>query len=319
MNNINSIGSPQMWIGFFIFVIIILLLDLGIFNRHNHSPSVKESLGWSIVWITLALVFNGGIYHFYGRELAAEFFTGYIIEKSLSVDNLFVFVLVFKAFKIPRFLQHKVLFWGIIGAIVFRIIFIFAGTALINQFHWTLYLFGGFLLYSGVKVAFEKKDHDEGMDSGKFIKFVRKFFPVDEHVGPDFFIKKQGKTFVTPLLICVLAVESTDIIFAVDSIPAIFAVTRDPFIVFTSNLFAILGLRSLYFLLADMVHRFVYLNIGLGIVLFFVGVKMVLMDFVKIPTPISLSIIFGVLTISIIASLAKKDTTSIPSSNEMKE
>ncbi len=313
---IQSIGTPQMWVGFFAFVVVILLLDLGIFNRHNHAPSMKEALGWSVVWITLALIFNAGLYHWYGKEMAAEFFTGYIIEKSLSVDNLFVFVLVFQAFKIPRYLHHKVLFWGILGAIFFRIVFIFAGTALITKFHWMLYLFGGFLVISGIKVALDKKEEGEGVDSGKFIKFVRKFFPVDEHVGPEFFIVKQGKRFATPLFVCLIAVETTDIIFAVDSIPAIFAVTKDPFIVFTSNLFAILGLRSLYFLLADLVHRFVYLNVGLGIVLFYVGVKMLIADFYKIPTPLSLGIIFGVLTISIVASLMKKEVPKLEKSPE---
>jgi tellurite resistance protein TerC len=304
----HSIGSPSMWIGFFIFVAVILALDLGVFNRHNHTPSVKESLGWSIAWFTLALIFNAGLYHWFGSNTAGEFFTGYIIEKSLSVDNLFVFVLLFGAFKIPRYLQHKVLFWGILGAIVFRIIFIFAGTALITKFHWMLYIFGGFLVFSGIKIAFEKKsgNEEDKVDSAKFVRFVRRFLPVDEHVSDQFFIKKMGKTFATPMFICLVAVETTDVIFAVDSIPAIFAVTKDPFIVFTSNLFAILGLRSLYFLLADMVHRFVFLNIGLGIVLTYVGLKMLVADFVKVPTHISLGMIFGVLAVSIIASLRVK-------------
>lgn len=303
----SSIGTPAMWGGFFLFVAVILALDLGIFNRHNHTPSVKESLGWSLCWFILALIFNAGLYYWFGANTAGEFFTGYIIEKSLSVDNLFVFVLLFGAFKIPRHLQHKVLFWGIIGAIFFRIIFIFAGTALITKFHWMLYIFGGFLVFSGIKITFEKKDDSEDkVDSAKFVSFVRKFLPVDEHVNDTFFVKKMGKTFATPMFICLVAVESTDVIFAVDSIPAIFAVTKDPFIVFTSNLFAILGLRSLYFLLADMVHRFVFLNIGLGIVLTYVGIKMLVADFFKIPTHISLGMIFGVLAVSIIASLRVK-------------
>lgn len=307
LGEINTIGTPAMWGGFFIFVALLLLIDLGVFNRTNHAPSVKEALGWSIVWITLALIFAGGMYHFYGAIPAEEFLTGYIIEKSLSVDNLFVFVLVFNAFKIPRYLHHKVLFWGILGAIFFRIIFIFAGTALITKFHWTMYLFGAFLVFSGIKITFEKKDTEEEMDGSKYIKFIRKFFPVDEHVNDDFFVSKMGKTFATPLFVTVVAVETTDIIFAVDSIPAIFAVTKDPFIVFTSNIFAIMGLRSLYFLLADLVHRFVYLNIGLGIVLTFVGIKMLIMDYYKIPTNWSLLFIFATLAGSIVGSLMKPE------------
>lgn len=307
LGEINTIGTPAMWGGFFIFVALLMLVDLGIFNKTNHAPSVKEALGWSVVWFCLALVFAGGMYHWYGAIPAEEFLTGYIIEKSLSVDNLFVFVLVFNAFKIPRYLHHKVLFWGILGAIVFRIIFIFAGTALISKFHWTMYIFGGFLVFSGIKIAFEKKDEEEEMDGSKYIKFIRKFLPVDEHVNDDFFIHKMGKTFATPLFVTVVAVETTDIIFAVDSIPAIFAVTKDPFIVFTSNIFAIMGLRSLYFLLADLVHRFVYLNIGLGIVLTFVGIKMLIMDYYKIPTNWSLLFIFATLTGAIVGSLLKPE------------
>lgn len=300
----QSIGTPTIWLSFFGIIVVLLLLDLGVFNKKNHVPTIKEALGWSVVWISIALIFNSYLYFSFGKATALEFLTGYIIEKSLSVDNLFVFVLVFSAFKIPRHLHHKVLFWGIIGAIVFRIIFIMAGATLVAKFHWMFYLFGLFLVYSGYKISTDKKE-DSKFDASKFVKFVQTFLPVDEHVNDQFIIFKQRKIFATPLLICLVAMEATDIVFAVDSIPAIFAVTADPFIVFTSNIFAILGLRSLYFLLADMVHRFIYLNVGLGIILCFVGIKMLIMDWIKIPTPLSLGFIFIVLFISIYVSLKK--------------
>jgi tellurite resistance protein TerC len=308
-SDIHSVGTPSMWLGFMVFVAVMLLLDLGVFNRKHHAPSMKEALGWSVVWVSIALIFNGVLYYYLGKQFALEFLTGYLIEKSLSVDNLFVFVLVFKAFKVPNFLHHKVLFWGILGAIVFRIIFIFAGTALISKFHWSIYILGAFLVYSGVKILLDKKEEAD-MDSGKFVKLVKKFLPVDEHMNDEFFRRKQGKLFATPLFIALVAIEISDIVFAVDSIPAIFAVTKDPFIVFTSNIFAILGLRSLYFLLADMVHRFIYLNVGLGIVLSFVGFKMIIMEWYKIPTAISLGFIFLTLTISIVASLKSSKSTA---------
>jgi tellurite resistance protein TerC len=297
--------SNIFWIGFNIFVLGMLTLDLGVFNRKAHEVSVKEALSWSAVWICLALSFNGLIYYWFGEQKAIEFLTGYLLEKSLSVDNIFVFVLIFGYFQIPSIYQHKVLFWGIIGALVMRVFFIFAGVALIERFHWTIYLFGVFLIYTGYKMLSEK---DKKMEPEKspVILFFQKFIPVSSQLeGGRFFVNKNGKRYATPLFLVLVLIETTDLIFAVDSIPAILAITQDHFIVYTSNVFAILGLRSLYFALAHVVHRFIYLSTGLAAVLMFVGLKMVLVDIFKIPTFISLIIIGIILTISIVFSLLK--------------
>jgi tellurite resistance protein TerC len=303
--------SNIFWIGFNIFVLGMLTLDLGVFNRKAHEVSVKEALSWSAVWICLALSFNGLIYYWFGEQKAIEFLTGYLLEKSLSVDNIFVFVLIFGYFQIPSIYQHKVLFWGIIGALVMRVFFIFAGVALIERFHWTIYLFGVFLIYTGYKMLSEK---DKKMEPEKspVILFFQKFIPVSSQLeGGRFFVNKNGKRYATPLFLVLVLIETTDLIFAVDSIPAILAITQDHFIVYTSNVFAILGLRSLYFALAHVVHRFIYLSTGLAAVLMFVGLKMVLVDIFKIPTFISLIMIGIILTISIVFSLLKtKDTGS---------
>ena len=293
------------WVGFNIFVLIMLALDLGVFHRKAHKVSIKEASIWSVVWITLALIFNVFIYFQFGEQKATEFLTGYLIEKSLSVDNIFVFVIIFGFFQIPDEYQHKVLFWGILGALIMRIIFIFAGVALINQFHWTIYIFGAFLVFTGFKMI-AKKDKKVKLENSKTIKFLKKKFSItDELHGDKFFIKQGNKKFATPLFLVLILIEITDLIFAVDSIPAILAITQDQFIVYTSNVFAILGLRSLYFALAHIVHRFVYLSIGLAIVLMFIGMKMLLIDVFKIPTYISLIFIVLVITISIVLSLRK--------------
>ena len=293
------------WAGFNIFVLIMLALDLGVFHRKTHKVSIKEASIWSAVWITLALIFNVFVYFQFGEQKATEFLTGYLIEKSLSVDNIFVFVIIFGYFQIPDEYQHKVLFWGILGALVMRIIFIFAGVALINQFHWTIYIFGAFLVFTGFKMM-AKKDKKVKLENSRAISFLKKKFSItDELHGDKFFIKSGNKKFATPLFLALVLIEITDLIFAVDSIPAILAITQDQFIVYTSNVFAILGLRSLYFALAHIVHRFVYLSYGLAIILIFIGIKMLLIDVFKIPTYISLIVIALILTFSIVLSLVR--------------
>ena len=293
------------WVIFNAFVLLMLALDLGVFHKKLHVVSVKEALIWSGVWIFLALCFNGLIYFKFGEIKALEFFTGYVIEKALSVDNIFVFVLIFTYFQIPSIYQHKVLFWGIIGALIMRVIFIFAGVALLEKFHWTIYVFGGILIFTGIKMLLEKDKKIEP-DKNPLIKFFKKIMPTTNELhGDKFFIKQNNKNYATPLFIVLIMIEITDLIFAVDSIPAILAVTQDHFIVYTSNVFAILGLRSLYFALAHIIDRFKYLAVGLAIILVFVGLKMVSIDFYKIPIHFSLLIIISILIISVLFSLIK--------------
>jgi tellurite resistance protein TerC len=296
------------WIGFNAFVLIMLALDLGVFHKKTHEVKVKEALIWTAVWIALAMVFNAGIFHFFGKEKAVEFLTGYVIEKSLSVDNIFVFIMVFSYFQIPTKYQHKVLFWGVLGALVMRAIFIFAGVALISKFHWIIYIFGGFLIFTGFKMLFQE-DKPIEPEKNPLIKLVRKILPVSNELHGDKFIIKQGaKTIATPLLLVLVLIEFTDLIFAVDSIPAILAISKDPFIVYTSNVFAIMGLRSLYFALSGITQYFVYLKYGLAAILIFVGTKMLIVDFYKVPVLLSLLIIVTILAISVIASLMVKST-----------
>jgi tellurite resistance protein TerC len=300
-----TIGTPLLWIGFNIFVLALLAIDLGVFHRKAHIVSVKEAAIWSAVWISLSLLFNLGLYFWLGSEVALQFFTGYVIEKSLSVDNIFVFVLIFGAFAVPAVYQHRVLFWGILGALVMRGTLIVAGAALIEQFHWIIYVFGAFLIFTGVRMALHR-DEEIHPENNPLLNILRRRLPVTETYEKDhFWVRRAGKLMITPLLLVLVLVESTDLIFAVDSIPAIFAVTTDPFIVYTSNVFAILGLRSLYFLLAGVIDKFHYLKLGLSAVLTFVGVKMVIVDFYKIPTPVSLSVIVGLLVIAVVASLVR--------------
>lgn len=291
------------WAGFLLFVLLMLALDLGVFHRKSHEVKIKEALVWSAVWIGLALIFNVGVWYFIGKEKAIEFLTGYVIEKSLSVDNLFVFIMVFSYFNVDTKYQHKVLFWGILGALVMRAIFIFAGVALIQQFHWIIYIFGAFLIFTGVKMLVQK---DEKMEPEKnpLVRLFKRFFPVTDTMhGDRFFVKINAKTVATPLFIVLLIIEFTDLIFAVDSIPAILAISTDTFIIFTSNVFAILGLRALYFALAGIAKLFYYLKYGLSAILVFVGVKMVVAGFFKIPVMYSLLIIVSILTLSILASV----------------
>ena len=298
------------WVIFNAFVLVMLALDLGVFHKKLHVVSVKEALIWSGIWIFLALCFNGFIYFMFGETKALEFFTGYVIEKALSVDNIFVFVLIFTYFHIPAIYQHKVLFWGIIGALIMRVIFIFAGVALLEKFHWTIYIFGAFLIFTGIKMLFDKDKKIEP-DKNPVIKFFKKIIPTTNELhGDKFFIKQNQKNYATPLFIVLIMIEITDLIFAVDSIPAILAVTQDHFIVYTSNVFAILGLRSLYFALANIIDRFKYLAVGLALILVFVGTKMVIIDFYKIPINLSLLVIFLVLFTSVIVSMIKTRKTN---------
>lgn len=293
------------WVVFNAFVLLMLALDLGVFHKKLHVVSVKEALVWSGVWIFLALCFNGFIYYMFGETKALEYFTGYVIEKALSVDNIFVFVIIFSYFHIPAIYQHKVLFWGIIGALIMRVIFIFAGVALLEKFHWTIYIFGAILIFTGIKMLFDK-DKKLEPDKNPVIKFFKKIIPTTNELhGDKFFIKQNQKNYATPLFAVLIMIEITDLIFAVDSIPAILAVTQDHFIVYTSNVFAILGLRSLYFALANIIERFKYLAVGLAFILVFVGIKMVIADFYKIPIHYSLIVIISVLIISIVISLIK--------------
>ncbi len=288
------------WIFFNAFVLLMLALDLGVFHRQSKKITFKNAMIWSAVWIGLAMIFNGWIYYSMGKQPAIEFLTGYLVEKSLSVDNIFVFVLLFGFFKVPDEYRHRVLFWGVIGALVMRAIFIAVGAVLISKFHWIIYLFGAFLVYTGYKM-FKKSAADTHPEDNPLVKwFVKRGKVTSEYHGKKFFVNMNGKNLATPLFLCLLSVEFTDLIFAVDSIPAIFAITKDPFIVYTSNVFAILGLRSLYFALEGVITKFPYLRFGLAIILIFIGIKMLLVDVFKIPVAASLGVIALVLTISIL-------------------
>jgi len=295
-----------LWIGFNVFVLAMLALDLGVFHRQAHVVSFKESFTWTVVWVALALLFNLGVWHYYGSQKALEFFTGYLIEKSLSVDNVFVFALLFSYFAVPAQYQHKVLFWGILGALVMRAIMIAAGAALITKFTWIIYVFGAFLILTGIKMVV-KREEEIHPERNPVVKWFKKLMPVaPDYRGDKFFVREQGVRLATPLFVVLLLVEFSDLIFAVDSIPAIFAVTTDPFIVYTSNVFAILGLRSLYFALAGVMDKFHYLKIGLGVILSFVGVKMLLAHTTyKIDTLVSLGIVVLILALAIVASLLR--------------
>ncbi len=300
------------WIGFHAFVFTMLALDLGIFNRKSHNVSMKEALGWSAVWIALAQGFNLLIYSWFGSEAAVEFLTGYVLELSLSVDNLFVFLLLFSYFKVPNEYQHKVLFWGILGAQVMRAMFIAIGTVLIAKFGWVLYIFGAFLLYTGIRMAFDKGEEIEP-EANPVLKIFKKVYPVsNEYDGNKFFTKINGIRHATVLFVVLLIVEVTDLVFAVDSIPAVFAVTQNPLIVYTSNILAILGLRSMYFALAGIMNLFHYLKIGLAVILSFIGVKMLIVDFYHMPTWMALGVVASVLAISVIASIMFPDRAQTP-------
>jgi tellurite resistance protein TerC len=288
---------------FNVFVLGLLALDLGVFHRKDHAVGMREAAIWTVVWISISLLFNVGVYFYAGPEPALQFLTGYLIEKSLSVDNIFVFVMLFSYFNVPSIYQHRVLFWGILGALIMRGILIGVGAYLIAQFHWVIYIFGAFLVFTGIRMAVQKDENVE-VESNAVVKLLRRVMPVtQQYRGHDFFVREGGRLFATPLFVVLLIVETTDLIFALDSIPAIFAVTQDPFIVYTSNVFAILGLRAMYFLLAEVVTKFRFLKMGLSAILVFVGIKMLIEGFYHIPILVSLGVIASILTISIAASL----------------
>ena len=300
------------WIGFHIFIFLMLGLDLGVFHKKTHKVPIKEAVVWFTVWVILALLFNLFIFFEFGKAKALEFFTGYLIEKSLSVDNIFVFILIFSYFSVKDQYQHKILFWGIIGALIMRGIFIFTGVALINRFHWIVIIFGAFLVYSGIKMLLHK-GAEVDPDKNTLVRFFRKYFPVSEtQHGDRLFIRQNGRLFATPLFVVLLVIESSDLIFAVDSIPAILAISKDTFIVYTSNIFAILGLRSLYFAVSGIMKYFRYLRVGLAFVLSFVGLKMLASYFeFEVTTLLSLSIIIIILLVSILASVLIKEKKAL--------
>ncbi len=290
------------WILFNIFVIVMLVLDLAVLHRHEHTIKFREALITSAVWVLLAAGFSVFVHFWLGRAKALEFVTGYLIEESLSIDNLFVFLLIFKYFRVPRLYQHKVLFWGILGALIMRGAFILAGIGLIRRFHWIIYVFGAFLIYTGVKLLRES-DKEIHPEKNPVLRIFRRWMPMTkDFVDGKFFVRRPG-LYATPLFVVLLVVETTDILFATDSVPAILAVSHDAFIVYTSNVFAILGLRSLYFALAGMMELFSYLHYGLASILMFIGVKMLISEYYKIPTGIALGVIAGVLAVSVLASL----------------
>ncbi|MHA6247249.1 TerC family protein [Pontibacter sp. CAU 1760] len=292
------------WIVFNVFVLLLLGLDLFVFHRKEHEVKIKEALLWSAFWIALSLSFNALIYYWQGPAPALEFLTGYLIEKSLSVDNLFVFILIFNFFKVPTKYQHKILFWGIIGALVLRATFILVGVALIAKFHFIIYLLGGFLVFTGLKMAFSHGDEEVHPENNPLVNWVSKHMRITKtSVGGKFFVKHDGKLFATPLFLVLIMVESTDVVFAADSIPAILAISKDPFIVYTSNVFALLGLRALYFALAGIMQLFHYLHYGLSAILVFIGAKLLLSDLVEIDMRYALVVVGLILTASVVASL----------------
>ncbi len=295
------------WVAFNLFVLAMLAVDLLVFHKDAHEVSLQEAAGWSVVWIALALVFGAGVYLGMGQDAGLQYLAGYLIEKALSVDNIFVFVLIFSYFRVPARYQHRVLFWGILGALVMRGAMIAAGAYLIHEFHWIIYVFGAFLVFTGIRMA-TQTEHDIEPESNPVIRLVKSVVPVtDVYHGQKFFVREEVagrmRAVATPLFVVLVLVETTDLIFAVDSIPAIFAITQDPFIVYTSNIFAILGLRALYFLLAGVIHRFHYLKAGLAAVLVFVGTKMLATDIYKVPVGVSLAAIALILGASVAASL----------------
>jgi tellurite resistance protein TerC len=301
----ETVGTPVLWTGFTIFVLAVLALDLGVFHRKAHEVRFKEAVTWVSVWVTLALLFNVGIYYWFGTQKALEFFTGYLIEEALSVDNVFVFIVIFSFFRVPKAFQHRVLFWGILGALIMRAIFIFAGAALLNRFHWVLYVFGGILIVTGIRMLFHDETEIHPERNIVYRLFRRTVPMVHGYHGQRFFVREDGRLRATPLLLVLVVVEATDVLFAVDSIPAIFAITTDPFIIYTSNIFAILGLRNLYFVVAGFMEKFHLLNIGLAFVLLFVGMKMLLADIYKIPITVSLAVVAGVLGTSVVLSILR--------------
>ena len=309
----ETVGTPALWAAFVAFVLLLLALDLGVFHRHAHAVSLKEAGIWSAIWVGLALGFNGLVAHWFGRERGLEFLTGYLIEKALAVDNIFVFYAIFTYFAVPSVYQHRVLFWGVLGALAMRAVFIVAGAALLAKLHWMLYVFGAVLVVTAIKLFTMPEDgiHPERNPA---YRVLRRLIPaVSGYHGPRFTIVQAGRRYATPLLIVLLLIEWSDLVFAIDSIPAIFAITTDPFIVFTSNIFAILGLRSLFFLLHGVIGRLHLLKPALASVLLFVGAKMLLIDVVKIPIGLSLGVVAGLIAAGVVASLLLPRPQALPS------
>lgn len=295
--------SLLLWTVFNIFIISMLIIDLTVFHNTEDKETIRRALIWTGVWIAMALLFGVGVYYFMGTQIALDYYTGYLIEKSLSVDNIFVFLLVFSYFQVPAEYQHKVLFWGIFGALIMRLLFILLGVALLQQFHWIIYIFGAFLVFTGIKLAREK-DKEVHPEKNPVLKLFRRFYPTTKsYHGSQFFIRRMGKFMATPLFIVLIVIETTDVVFALDSIPAILAITQDEFIIYSSNAFAILGLRALYFAVSGVMRLFHYLHYGLSLILVFVGIKMLLSELYHIPTPYALGFIAITLAISIIASI----------------
>ncbi len=298
-----TVGTPALWLGFTAFVLAMLALDLGVFHRKAHEVTMREAAVWSVVWVSLALGFNALVFHWFGEQRALEFTTGYLIEKALAVDNIFVFYAIFAFFAVPAAYQHRVLFWGILGALVLRAVFIFLGAALLQQFHWLLYVFGAILVATAIKLLF-MDEHGIEPEKNVLVRLFRRVMPTTtEYHGSRFTVVKNGVRHATPLLLVLILIEWTDLVFAVDSIPAIFAVTQDPFIVYTSNIFAILGLRAMFFLLAGVLGKFWLLKPALALVLAFVGAKMLLLDVYKIPIELSLGVVAGLIASAVVASL----------------
>jgi tellurite resistance protein TerC len=301
----ESVGTPLQWGSFLALIFAMLALDLGVFNRKEHRIGLREAVFWSVVWTIIALIFNAWVYYRFGSQLGIEFLTAYVIERALSFDNIFVFIVIFNYFAVRAEHQHRVLFWGILGALIFRGIFIAMGTALLARFDWLILVFGAFLAYTGVKIL-TQKETEVHPERNPVVRIFQKLVPLtNQYHGKSFFIREGGRLVATPLMLVLVVVEATDVVFAVDSIPAVFGVTRDAFIVFTSNIFAILGLRALYFLLAGLMHKFRYLSVGLGLVLVFIGVKMLIHNWVHIPTALSLGIVLAILAASVVVSLLR--------------
>ena len=297
--------SPTIWLAFIIFILCVLALDLGVFHKKSHTVGFKESILWSLVWIAMALIFDGIIYLWHGHDAAMKFLTGYVIEKSLSLDNLFVFLLIFEYFKIPAEFQHKVLFYGILGALIMRAVFIWAGISILSEFEWVIFIFGGFLVYSGIKMSMPQKEVPD-LEKSWIMTWIRKIVPTTHLMRDDrFFVRSGGILAITPLFVALIFVEVSDVIFAIDSIPAIIGISHDPFLVFTSNVFAILGLRSLYFSLKGFADLFQYLKYGLSVILVFIGAKMLISHYYHMPIKITMLVIFSVLGASVLASLGK--------------
>jgi tellurite resistance protein TerC len=311
---VESVGSPLMWSVFGVVVVTALALDLFVFHREAHEVRFREAAGWVGVWMTLALAFGCWIWLESGSQRGMEFFAGYLVEQALSVDNIFVFIVIFKYFGTPPEFRHRVLFWGILGAVLLRGVFVVLGVALIAKFHWVIYIFGAFLVYTGIKIL-RHSEMEMDPESNPAIRFLERHLRiVNRHEGQKFLVRIDGKLWATPLLVVLLVIEATDVVFAVDSIPAIFGVTTDPFIVFTSNIFAVLGLRALYFVLHGLMNKFDFLHYGLGLVLAFVGVKMLISEWVHIPIQLSLGVIVALLAGSIVISIffdPKKKPTDV--------